>query len=53
MHSTPTPKHGVGLPGCTLPPNQNLKSKDIFCLHDDVKPFMSFTIPAKSATVTG
>jgi hypothetical protein len=42
-----------GLPGCTLPPNQNLKNKDIFYKHDDVKPFMPFTIQAKSATKTG
>jgi len=51
MHSTPAPRCRGGLPGYTLPSNQNLKNKDIFCIHDDVKPFMSFTIHAKSATV--
>jgi len=41
--------------GCQAAPSpeSKFKKQNIFYIHDDIKPFMSFTIQAKSATVTG
>jgi len=48
-------KHPGAERGCHAAPSpkSKFKKQDIFCIHDDVKPFMSFTIQAELATVTG